>query len=202
MSLPRKCGVMLLPDCTLFPHGGLPLYVFEERYRRMLEKALEGECVFAIARIKEHGNGGEDEISHIGTAGLVRASRQRADGTSELLLHGVIRVKFLEWLDEEDYPCALIEPLPCEPLDEKQGAAAMKTLRGAVEDGLANLPTDVQAGVLTLLDQADEPGLMSDLVAQQFVHDVDLRQKLLETSSVGDRVAMLCGFFEKIRSSD
>ena len=31
LNIPETCGVMLLPDCTLFPHGGLPLHIFEPR---------------------------------------------------------------------------------------------------------------------------------------------------------------------------
>ncbi len=196
LNLPKKCGVMLLPDCTLFPHGGLPLYIFEERYRIMLDDALASECIFAVGRVEKDGG-----ISQVGTAGLVRASRLGEDGTSQLFLHGVIRVRFSEWLDEKPYPLALIEPVVSEPLGGKMGDAAMKTLRGAVEDGISGLPEDVQAGVLALIDQADEPGLMADLVAQQFVHDADLRQRLLETVPVGDRIRILCEFFEKIRKS-
>lgn len=200
LNLPKKCGVMLLPDCTLFPHGGLPLFIFEERYRIMLDEALAGECVFAVGRMGEDEEGEVDWIAQVGTAGLVRASREREDGTSQLLLHGVIRVKFMEWLEEKPYPYALIEPVMCEPIDAKHGAAAMKTLRGTVEDGIEGLPVDVRAGVMALLDQADEPGLMTDLVAQQFVHDVDLRQKLLETARVGERVSMLCEFFQQLKT--
>ena len=76
----------------------------------------------------------------------------------------------------------------------------MKTLRGAVEDGIAALPEEVKGGVMTLLDQAEEPGLMTDLVAQQFVHEVELRQKLLETAAVGERVQILCDFFHGLRT--
>lgn len=198
LNLPKKCGVMLLPDCTLFPHGGLPLYIFEERYRTMLDDALAGECVFAVGRLEQDDDTGEDVISPIGTAGLVRASKEGGDGTSQLLLHGVIRVRFSEWLDEKPYPYALIEPVMCEPVSEKQAKGALRTLRGAVEDAIAVLPEDVRNGVLSLLDQADEPGLMADLVAQQFVHEADLRQELLETKGVGDRIRILCGFFEKL----
>ncbi len=200
LNLPKKCGVLLLPDCTLFPHGGLPLFIFEERYRIMLEDALAGDCVFAVGRMRENEEGEVEWISEIGTAGLVRASREKEDGTSQLLLHGVIRVRFLEWLEEKPYPYALIEPVMCEAIDGKHGAGAMKTLRGTVEDGIAGLPEDVRAGVMALLDQADEPGLMADLVAQQFVHDVDLRQKLLETAPVGERVRMLCEFFQRLKT--
>lgn len=193
LNLPEKCGVMLLPDCTLFPQGGLPLHIFEERYREMLEDAIAGECIFAVGRIHD------GEISPVGTAGLVRASRESEDGTSNLLLHGVIRVRFVEWLDEKSYPLARIEPLLSEQLSGKTGVAAMKTLRGSVEDAIVNLPAEVRDGVMHLLDQADEPGLMSDLVAQQFVHDADLRQQLLETASVGDRIRLLCGFLDRLR---
>ncbi len=193
---------MLLPDCTLFPHGGLPLYIFEPRYRIMLEDALAGECVFAVARQKEDEEGGEEVISEIGTAGLVRASKEGQDGTSQLLLHGVIRVRFSEWIADSPYPCAVIDPVACEPLEVVKGRAAMITLRGAVEDAIGGLPQDVRVNVLSLLDQAEDAGLMSDLVAQQFVHEPDLRQRLLETPSVGERVSLLCGFFQKIREND
>ncbi|HSH15912.1 MAG TPA: LON peptidase substrate-binding domain-containing protein, partial [Verrucomicrobiae bacterium] len=184
LNLPKKCGVMLLPDCTLFPHGGMPLHIFEPRYRTMLSEALAGECVFAVGRIRK---GGDRAASAIGTAGLIRASREQDDGTSHLLLHGVIRVRFTEWLDDKPYPCALIEPVLSDTLDPKIGVAAMKTLRGAVEDGIAGLPDDVRSGVMAIIDQADEVGLMADLVAQQFVHEPDLRQSLLETVSTGER---------------
>ncbi|MEP2776340.1 MAG: LON peptidase substrate-binding domain-containing protein [Luteolibacter sp.] len=193
---------MLLPDCTLFPHGGLPLYIFEERYRLMLDDALAGECVFAVGRMKQGVDGGEDVISEIGTAGLVRASREGDDGTSQLLLHGVIRVRFKEWLEEKPYPCAWIEPVTITPLPEEQGIAAMKTLRGAVEDAIAKLPEDVRTGVMALLEQADEPALMADLVAQQFVHDPDLRQILLEAPTVGQMMSQLCAFFEGLEIGD
>ncbi|WP_411825708.1 LON peptidase substrate-binding domain-containing protein [Luteolibacter sp. AS25] len=197
LSLPRKCGVMLLPDCTLFPHGGLPLFIYEQRYRKMLDDALQGDCIFAIARDMQEGPGEEEKASRVGTAGLVRASKEGEDGTSHLLLHGVIRVKFSEWLDDEAYPCAVIEPLPCVPLEAGQAQAAMKTLRGSVEDAVAHMDQEIKASVMILLEQADEPGLMSDLVAQQFVRDPDLRQELLEMDSVGERVGRLCEFFQK-----
>ena len=46
---------MLLPDCTLFPHGGLPLHIFEPRYRQMLDDALEDSCFFAVAPASGRG---------------------------------------------------------------------------------------------------------------------------------------------------
>ncbi|GAA5117911.1 LON peptidase substrate-binding domain-containing protein [Luteolibacter yonseiensis] len=195
IHLPERCGVMLLPDCTLFPHGGLPLYIFEPRYRRMLEEALEGDCFFAIGRLlgEETGSPG-DYVAPVGTIGLVRASREQDDGTSQLLIHGVMRVRFTEWHQERSYPYASIEPVISVFTPENQSTAAMKTLRGAVEDAVRALPQHVQDGVFALLDRADDPGLMTDIICQQFIHEANLRQELLEMDSVGDRIPMICEY--------
>ena len=195
IHLPERCGVMLLPDCTLFPHGGLPLYIFEPRYRKMLEEALEGDCFFAVARLlgAEVGDPA-DFVAPVGTIGLVRASREQNDGTSQLLIHGVMRVQFTEWHNGRDYPYASIEPVISVFTPENQAQAAMKTLRGAVEDAVRLLPEEVQAGVFALLDRADEPGLMTDIICQQFIHEADLRQLLLEMNSVGDRIPVICEY--------
>ena len=186
---------MLLPDCTLFPHGGLPLYIFEPRYRQMLEEALEGDCFFAVARLlgAEMGDPA-GYVAPVGTIGLVRASREQNDGTSQLLIHGVMRVRFTAWHDERDYPFASIEPVISVFTPENQSQAAMKTLRAAVEDAVRPLPDEVQAGVFALLDRADEPGLMTDIIAQQFIHEADLRQRLLEMDLVGERIPEICEY--------
>jgi len=191
---------MLLPDCTLFPHGGLPLFIFEPRYRRMLADALEGDCFFAVARLLggEAGNLA-DCAAPVGTIGLVRASREQDDGTSQLLIHGVMRVRFTEWHAERDYPFASIEPVISVFKPEKQSAAAMKTLRGAVEDAIRPLPEEVQSGVFALLDRAEDPALMTDIVCQQFIHEADLRQSLLEMEMVGDRIPVICEYLRRAK---
>jgi Lon protease-like protein len=202
IHLPERCGVMLLPDCTLFPHGGLPLHIFEPRYRRMLEEALEGDCFFAVARLTGEETADPSACTApVGTIGLVRASHEQKDGTSQLLLHGVMRMRFTEWHDDRPYPFASVEPVVSVFTPEKQAAAAMKTLRGAVEDAIRPLPDEVKAGVLALLDRADEPGLMTDIVCQQFIHEADLRQHLLEMESVGARIPVICEYLRLAAAS-
>ena len=196
--LPERCGVMILPDCTLFPHGGLPLFIFEPRYRQMLEDALNGDCMFAVTRRigDETGEPGAG-AAPVGTIGLVRASREQPDGTSQLLLHGVMRVRFTGWLDERDYPFAQIEPVISFFAPEEQSDGAMKTLRGAVEDVLRPFPPEIRQGVAELMERADNPELMADIVCQQFVQDPDLRQALLEMESVSSRIPLICEYLFK-----
>jgi len=196
LNIPQTCGVMLLPDCTLFPHGGLPLHIFEPRYQQMLEDALQGSCFFAVARLlgKE-----KDDPSRctapIGTMGLVRASRELDNGTSNLLLHGVIRVRFVEWLDSP-YPKARIEPVPSVFEPESQARGALEALQEATETVTRDLPEDVRSALTAMTSQIDDPSILADVMAQQFLHDPDERQDLLEMESAAARIAWICKKFE------
>lgn len=198
IHIPDRCPVMPLPDCTLFPHGGLPLTIFEPRYRDMLRDTLEGDCFFAVARLtKKKETHPSKCVAKVGTIGLIRASRERDDGTSQLLLHGVMRVRFTHWHDDHSYPFAEIEPVISFFTPENQSNAAMKTLRGTVEDAIRTLPEEVQQGVFSLLDRAEDPALMTDIVCQQFIHEPDLRQQLLEMESIGQRIPIICNYLIK-----
>ena len=48
-DLPESVPVMVLPGVTLFPNALLPLYIFEPRYREMLEEALGSARIVAMA---------------------------------------------------------------------------------------------------------------------------------------------------------
>ncbi len=200
LHIPEQCGVLLVANATLFPHGGMPLFIFEERYRRMLDEALQGDCLFCVGRnlAADDAADGPPEAAPIGTIGLVRASREQEDGTSQLLLHGVVRVRFREWLDEKPYPYARIEPVLCEPLPDEKEAAGIATLKAAVEDAIGGLPDEVRGQVLALLDRADTATLLTDIVGQQFVHEPDARQALLEENSTATRITMICDYLRRI----
>ena len=199
LHIPEKCGVLLIENATLFPHGGMPLFIFEDHYRQMLDEALQGDCLFCVGRL--HGGsapGDPPDAAPIGTIGLVRASREQEDGTSQLLLHGVVRVRFNAWHDEKPYPYASIEPVLCEPLPPNQDRAGTATLKAAVEDAITDLPADVRDSVLGLLNRADSASLLTDIVAQQFIHEPDTRQAVLEESSIAARITMICDYLRKI----
>ena len=52
MQLPDAVPVMTLPSATLFPQALLPLYIFEPRYRRMLNDALNSNRMISVAMQK------------------------------------------------------------------------------------------------------------------------------------------------------
>ena len=169
----------------------------------MLTEALEGDCLFCVGRltgaeVPEVASG----TAPVGTAGLIRASREQPDGRSELILHGVCRVSFTEWLTDKPYPYASISPIPSPPLTEAQSASETRRLREAVEATLLGFPDEVVSQVRELLERSPDPAVLSDAVSQQFVQDSDLRQTLLEELDVTQRIDTIIAHLRTLRSQE
>lgn len=193
LELPETCGAMLLPDCVVFPHGGLPLRIFEPRYREMLAESLESHCFFAVARlIGEETDDPALCTPPMGTIGLIRASREMDDGTSTLLLHGVIRVRFVKWLQDRSYPRVRIVPVPSLFEPPAQAAAAVESLREAAEAALDDFPDEIRDAFRAMSANIDDPVILCDVLSHQFIQDPEERQHLLEIESVAARVAWVC----------
>src|SRR5438045_6625422 len=96
ISLPDHVPVMPLPGALLFPNALLPLHIFEPRYQEMLELALSEHRMFCVALVKppqaEWRSTGD--FFHIAGVGLIRACVGSGDGTSNLILQGLRRVRF------------------------------------------------------------------------------------------------------------
>src|SRR5213083_2276721 len=116
VTLPNQLPVMPLPGAVLFPHALLPLYIFEPRYRQMLQHALQQHRIFCVTLIKPscpewHA---PEDFFHVATAGLIRACVGRNDGTSNLILQGLQRVRFAGFEQEAPFPIARIQQLEAE----------------------------------------------------------------------------------------
>jgi Lon protease-like protein len=176
---------MTLPNAILFPQALLPLYIFEPRYCDMLRDVLAGERMFAIALARR----GSDPLEPhtIGAVGLVRACTDNPDGTSNLILQGISRVRFAESSEESPYRSARIEPIRSfnnTGIDVE--ALMLKVLEMAVEE--ARSMPDMPPQVAGFLAKLDDPDTLSDIVSSTMVPDIDARQRLLETADVRKRL--------------
>ena len=111
ITLPDEVAVMPLPGAVLFPHALLPLYIFEPRYREMLEHALQRDRMFSVTLIKPSCPEwrAQEDFFHFATVGLIRACVGRGDGTSNLVLQGLHRVRFTGFEQETPFPVDKID---------------------------------------------------------------------------------------------
>ena len=197
ITLPDEVPVMPLPGAVLFPHALLPLHIFESRYREMLEHALQHDRMFSVALIKPSCPEwrAPEDFFHFATVGLIRACVGRGDGTSNLVLQGLHRVRFTSFDQETPFPVARIDivessddaTVETEALGEKVLELYRKLKRAG-----RRLPPKVDR----YLAQLGDLEMLADLVASTFVDDPLRRQRMLEESSVNQRLRLLITFLQ------
>lgn len=98
---------------VVFPSTELPLHVFERRYQCLTRDVLLGSKEFGICLISRGSEvGGGDERVSVGTKVLIELAAPLDDDRWILVTRGVERVVVTEWLDDDPYPRALVEPMP------------------------------------------------------------------------------------------
>jgi Lon protease-like protein len=192
MKLPDQVPVMPLPGAVLFPHALLPLYIFEPRYREMLEHALHHHRMFSVTLIKPSCPDWQasEDFFHLATVGLIRACVGRGDGTSNLILQGLQRVRFADFKQQSPFPIAKIDIVQSH--DEQ--TVETEALAEKVLELYSKLKRDgrrLPAKVDRYLSQLNDMEMLADLIASTFVNDPLRRQHLLEKSSLNQRLRLL-----------
>jgi Lon protease-like protein len=193
--LPDQLPVMPLLGAVLFPHALLPLYIFEPRYRDMLQHALQHDRMFCVTLVKPscpewHA---PEDFFHLATAGLIRACVERDDGTSSLVLQGLQRVRFVSFEQEKPFPISRINPV--ESRDET--TVETEALGTKVLELYANLKHDgrqLPAKLDRYLAELRDLEMLADLMASTFVNDPLRRQRVLEEQSINQRLRFLIRF--------
>ena len=179
---------MTLPNAILFPQALLPLYVFEPRYRAMLKESLESQRMFAVALPNDSTAANSALVPHrVAGVGLIRACVDKPDGSSNLILQGVSRVRFTGLVQEKPFYVGRIQVLETEESDALEvEALSVKVLEliGTMHDA-----GQIQAdGILKFLRDIEDYDALADIVTYSFVDNLLSKQEILETLNLRQRL--------------
>ncbi|MEA2139918.1 MAG: hypothetical protein QOC91_17 [Solirubrobacteraceae bacterium] len=176
-------GFALFPlGMVALPTESVPLHIFEDRYRRMIE-----HCLAAAAGSPQREFGivwlSDEELKEVGCAcEIERVVERMDDGRLNILARGTRPFRLLQRQDDLPYPAGVVEFLqePDEQIDEPAAASARELYRDLVEQA-----TDRQLG-------EDELALMGAYqMAGTVEFDKDAKQELLELRSESARMRLL-----------
>lgn len=190
MHLPEQVGIMLLPQTVLFPHQLLPLHIFEPRYRKMLQEALEGSRMFAVVLDSETSS----TPSRVGGIGLIRTCVRQADGTSNLILQGIARVRLDHVLKNRPFLIASPEPINDPEESTPQSLATQESLVAKILEYIEKVDAPMTPALEEMNDflkYLEDPHAFVDLVAGSFVKTPTTQQIILQTPRITDRLRLL-----------
>ena len=179
-----------LPDVTLFPHTFLPLHVFEARYRALVTDALARDRRLAVVRLRpgfEEHYAGKPAVFPITGGGEIVNCERLASGRFNILVKGLWRLRI-----EAEVPSdTLYRITRARRLDDAAPAGDVSEVVARIRGSCQRLLEALERPV-DVLDEAlapgQAPGAIADRVAAAFLPDPALRQSLLETLDVADRL--------------
>ncbi|MFL5308660.1 MAG: LON peptidase substrate-binding domain-containing protein [Polyangia bacterium] len=187
----RRVPLFPLPNAVLFPHALLPLHIFEERYREMTRDILTGSRFLAIGLIAPGSSDEEDAPAVLPIAGVgeVVMAHELPDGRFNLVLRGRARVQIdQELVSDRPYRLVSATELPDVPVvNPGEIIDADQTLRALI-GRLADAIPDGGELLRQVIAAQESPAELVDGVASALIVDPVLRQRLLETRDVGQRL--------------
>jgi uncharacterized protein len=168
---------------VLFPGLLLPLHIFEDRYKELVQDLLDGPeprrfGVIAIKKGRETGVEGVSSLYEVGCTATLRETEGNDDGGYEVVAVGTQRFR-LDALDESRaYLQGEVEFLA---EDEGDSASAGRAAHLVAEAFQAYLDVLTAQGLaqVNVPEVPEEPVLLSYLVAASMIIDLPDRQALL-----------------------
>jgi Lon protease-like protein len=180
--------IALFPLGTvLFPHGVLPLRIFETRYVDMVRRVMREQSGFGVVLIRRGAEvGAMDEIASIGTFARIVDFDQLPDGLLKIIARGERRFRVLRRERQQDgLHVADVEWL--EEVDSRLGEGEHAELRAMLAQVLDDLGDEYPAGASRMEDALWVSGQLGQLLPAP----VAFRQNLLEVDDAKQRLDLL-----------
>jgi ATP-dependent Lon protease len=190
-EIPDVLPLLPVRDLVVFPYMIAPLRVSRPISLDAVNQALASEqrmCFIVAQRDSTEEDPKPTSLYRTGTVGIIMRMRKLSDGGIKILVQGLCRARIQRFLtDVPNYKVRLdlLEEVPITPSVEVE--ALVRTVKQNVER-VAELGRTVQPELALVLQNVEEPGRMSDLVASNLTLKLADAQAILETE---DPVARL-----------
>ena|SRR5688572_30082850 len=180
-----------LPNLVLFPQVAVPLHIFEERYKLMINRCIDQADVFGLVLLTEEAEQeNEENILRVGvTARIVQVDRLD-EGRLNILCAGESRFRILEFTGSAPYWTADVEFFDDEPETEEGLGDAYQQVSTLYRKA-TELTSQLKEMEIPEVDLPDSPVALSYMVSYVLDLGAPRKQELLETTSTLYRLRSL-----------
>ncbi len=194
-DLPNEVPVLPLRNVIAFPHTVLPLAIGIPRSVDLVEEALNGKRLLVLSAmidptVQEPGPEGVHEVGTL--AQIERVMRVEDDDTIEyqIIVRGLARVRITDWLTQEPYLKAQVEPYHETPGDDAEVEALRRELLKMARQ-MVNFFPQVPEEAVEMLNQVNDPTILIYALASNIQLDVEQAQEVLSARDVPTQMRAL-----------
>ncbi len=192
----------LLPirDLVVYPFMILPLFVGRESSIKAVEEALNNTDRLILLSSQKDMNSEEptpDEIFNLGTVAMIMRMRKLPDGRIKILVQGLSKAKINSFENTKPFFQVKVEKVEQPSFEETaEVTALMRSVRENLEQ-VINIGKVLSPDILMVLEDIQDPGRLSDLVASNLNLKVEQAQTILETLDSTERLSKINTILEK-----
>ncbi len=195
-AVPSRLPVLPLKSTVVFPRIFIPLSVGRKRSLQLLEDLAGVERHIAVAtQLDESAEEvGFKDIHHIGAMVRVQHLLKLPDGTVQLAVLGLRRIRLVEALQEDPYLECAVEMLPesSESILSLEREALMRRAISSFQQ-LVTLAPHLPAELSSAAGAIDDPLHLAYYIANHIRLTTEQRQEILELGSAKEKLERLLG---------
>jgi ATP-dependent Lon protease len=198
LDIPDVLPILPLKEMVVYPFAVAPLGVGKERSIRLIDEVMRGSRLVGLVAQKDATveQAGPNDVFSVGTVARIARLLRIPDGTIQVIVQGLERIRILDYVAEEPFLQAHVALAP-ENVQIDVETEALK--RNAIElfqrlVGLVQyLPNELALAALNL----EDPRQVVYLIASNVQMDLALRQQLLELDSLHEKLERLTTFLTR-----
>ena len=198
-AYPRELPLVPLREAVVFPKLVVPLGVGREKSVAAINAAMAEEkhyVILAAQKDAEIDDVQPDQIYSIGTLAEIVRLLRIPDGSAQIIVQGLQRVRIKDYLPEQRYLRATFDVLTEDAGNAVEREALLRSVRALFEKYVDNGGSILPELAMTAKNTEDA-GHFADLVASSPDLTLEQRQQLLEMPSVVERLKFLSVFLAK-----
>ncbi len=191
-SLPDTLPILGLSDIVIFPGTLVPLLVETGPSLRLIDDVVAGDRLLGVVlqRKPEVVEPKPEDLYEVGCVARLVKMVKFPDGTARVLVEGLWRIRITEYPPSSPYLSARYTLLRDETEDSIELQAILRNAHKQFEE-IARMSPALSDQVKIAALNTEHPGHFADLIAGNLNLSLEDRQKLLETSSVRERLQKL-----------
>jgi Lon protease-like protein len=179
-----------LQNLVLFPNIVVPLHIFEERYKSMINTCIDSDTAFGIVLLRGGAEEENDETIHrVGVTAKVIEVERLDDGRMNILCEGEIRFRIFRFTQQTPYWKGSVSFF-----EDGEAYREIESFYDQVAElyrKVGELGGKVSGAERSELVLPESPVDLSFMVSYVLDIDYEEKQKLLEMTSTAERLRVL-----------
>jgi ATP-dependent Lon protease len=179
-----------LPSLVLFPNIAVPLHIFEDRYKLMINGCIDRAEAFGLVLLRSGATEETEQAIHrVGVSARITDVERLEDGRMNIMCEGETRFRISRFTQQTPFWTGSVQFF-----EEETEHQSLESLYKQVSDlyrKLAALGSELSEAPQTELVLPESPTDLSYMVAYVLDIDSEEKQKMLEMRSTSERLRTL-----------